>query len=392
MATRYSFSVHSVRIWCLSFFMLLTSLCVSLPAAAQVIIDLDDGYSIAFESGRLDPNSYEGEIYQAIFLQDGEELARADRVQLETDGKIDSPDFVLRRLEIDNLQAVEEGTEIAVRAVRMRNLPVGWMMQESEPAPLPTMLTEGNPLSFSIDGLEVLSPDNGFAIFSTRIATMPTRFDKLPNGTVYLQSGGFEMPFIQIIPLGDSPNAVEFSEWLHNAGLKYIELSAFSAQTNRLQDGDIITSTSTELRVPDLFGLLMRLDFAMSEANFSILSHPPVTQAQEDAYLDLLLADGRIAELLIDMRDEGIMTYLEAAEVIPPRAVLAFQLEQLASSFLPETGPTLSVPISEFLVQGGQLTLTAKPVQPVSLESLMAAIFLPDFAIQQLNIAIEHQP
>ena len=388
MTICFSVSLRPVKIWLLSAAMLF----VSLPASAQVIIDLEDGYSIAFESGRLDPNSYEGEIYQAVFLEDGEELARADRVQLETEGTIDSPDFVLRRLEIDNLQANEDGTEIAIRAVRMRNLPVGWMMQDTEATPLPAMLAEGNPLSFSIDGLEILSPDNGVAIFSTRIATMPTRFDRLANGTVYLQSGGFEIPFIQIVPLGDSANAVQFAEWLHGAGLKYIELSAFSSQTNRLQDGDIITSTSTELRVPDLFGFLMRLDFALSQANFSILSHPPVTSAQEEAYMDVLLADGRIAEFVMDLRDEGIMTYLEASEVIPPRAILAFQLEQIASSFLPETGAALSVPISEFLVQGGQLTITATPEQPVSLESLMAAIFLPDFAIQQLNIAIEHQP
>ena len=369
------------------------ALCLSLISSnlyAQTTITLDDDLAISFSSGQLDTRRYQGEIFDAELIENGEVVATADRVLLITEGTFEEPDFIVRQFEIDNLESGEDGVSLNARSAKISNMHLGWLADDA--ASTPTNPLDWQQASYQMEAVEFVSEDDGLAIFVPRLATMPLNFDELSDGTPFLASGGFEMPFMQILPAGDGETAQEFSSWLNAAGIPHIELALFARQQNALQGADIISDSLLEIRMAGLFDLLIRSEFYTSEQAFLMLSDPAILTGDEGEYLAYLAAESKLGNFKIDMRDLGLLSFIEDTGEIPPYPLLAAQLQALMGSFLPETGPELAASIGKFMTDGGALHLSATPDAPFRIEDFAAAIFMPDFVARQLNLTAIHTP
>lgn len=364
------------------------SMAFSQAAFAKTTITIDDDLAISFESGQLDTRTYQGEIFQAEILENDRIIAIADRILMVTSGTYEQPDFVLERLEIDNLESSDDGLSLNAKSIRIGNFPLGWLSDDLESSPN----IDWNNTSYQMEFVEFINDVDGVAAFIPKLATMPLKFDTLPDGTSYMASGGIEMPYMQILPTGDSQFADEFQAWLNEAGLPHIELSIFARGTNEPNGSDMVSDSLVELRMLGLFDLLFSSEFHMSTEAFGIISNPNIADVDDDAYLGLLASEGRLGALEISMRDQGLLDFIDSTGALPPLASLGSQLQLIGNSFLPETGDDLTTPIAEFLSDGGALQITANPDSPFKVEDLAAAIFMADFVVQQLNLETSRQP
>ena len=112
----------------------------------------------------------------------------------------------------------------------------------------------------------------------------------------------------------------------------------------------------------------------------------------DDALIELLVSDGRLGELELNLRDQGLLAFIETTGTTPPFELLAGQLQALMTSFLPQTGQSLATPIAKFMTESGALQIKAAPDTPFKFQDFAAAIFMADFVAQQLNLETSHQP
>ena len=359
-------------------------------AHAKTTITLDDNLAISFLSGQLDTRRYQGEIFDVELFEDGALVAIADRVLLKSEGSFEDPDLVIRQFEVDNLEAVDDSLFLTAQTIRVRDLHLGWLADD---APSTTV----NPLdwqqaSYQMENIEIIDENAGYALAIPRFATMPFEFDQLSDGTAFLASGGFEMPYMQILPFGDSAGAIEFETWLDSAGLSYLEFAFLAQQQNSIQGADIISDSVMQMRMAGLFDLLIRTEFYTSEDAFFLLSDPDMWRDEAEAYLSYLAAETKLGSFKINMRDLGLLAFIDQTGELPPYPILAEQMKGIMGSFLPETGPELARAIEGFMIEGGALQLSATPNTPFRIEDFAAALFMPDFVVRQISLNAIHTP
>ena len=359
-------------------------------AQAKTIITLDNNFAISFLSGQLDTRRYQGEIFDVELLEDGVLVALADRVLLKSEGSFDEPNFVISQFEVDNLEAVVDSLLLTAQNIRVRDLHLGWLSDD-------TPITTVNPVdwqqaSYHMENIEIIDENSGYALAIPRFETMPLEFDQLSDGTAFLASGGFEMPYMQILPFGDSASAIEFETWLDTAGLPYVEFAFLAQQQNSIQDADIISDSVMQMRMAGLFDLLIHTKFYTSEDAFFLLSDTDMWSDEAETYLSYLVAETKLGSFKINLRDLGLLAFIDQTGELPPYPILADQMKGIMGSFLPETGPELARTIESFMIEGGALQLSATPNTPFRIEDFAAALFMPDFVMRQINLNAIHTP
>ena len=357
---------------------------------AKTTITLQDNFAISFSSGQLDSRSYQGEIFDVELSQDGEVVATADRVLLMADDTYDEPNYFVQQFEIDNLNAIEDEIFITAQTIRMTDLYLGWLLSDEE-------LSHGRPIdwrlvTYKLGNIEVMDENAGYAISVPHLESTPLDFGQLPNGERFLASVGIKMPFMQIRPIGDSENAREFKAWLSAAGIPNLELAFSTRQQNIIQGTDILSDSQVQVKLAGLFDFLLRSEFYTSQEAYLTLSDPTMWTNSEDDYLSYLAANTKLGRLKIDMRDLGLLDFIEQTGEIPPYPILAEQLQSIMTSFLPETGPELARAIGSFMMDSGALHISATPSEPFRVEDLAVALFMPDFVVRQINLKVIHTP
>ena len=359
-------------------------------AQAKTIITLDDNLAISILSGQLDTRRYQGEIFDVELLEDGVLVALADRVLLKTEGSFDEPNLVIRQFEVDNLEAVDDSLFLTAQTIRVRDLHLGWLSDDTPSTTVNSV--DWQQAFYQMENIEIIDENSGYALAIPRFETMPLEFGQLSDGTAFLASGGFEMPYMQILPFGDSPSAIEFETWLNTAGLPYLEFAFIAQQKNSIQDAEIISDSEMQMRMAGLFDLLIHTKFYTSEDAFLLLSDTDMWRDEAETYLSYLVAETKLGSFKINMRDLGLLAFIDQTGELPPYPILAEQMKGIMGSFLPETGPELARAIESFMIDGGALQLSATPNTPFRIEDFAAALFMPDFVMRQINLNAIHTP
>ena len=359
-------------------------------AQAKTIITLDDNLAISFLSGQLDTRRYQGEIFDVELLEDGVLVALADRVLLKTEGSFDEPNLVIRQFEVDNLETVDDSLFLTAQTIRVRDLHLGWLSDDKPSTAVNSV--DWQQAFYQMENIEIIDENSGYALAIPRFETMPIEFDQLSDGTAFLASGGFEMPYMQILPFGDSPSAIEFETWLNTAGLPYLEFAFLAQQKNSIQDAEIISDSEMQMRMAGLFDLLIHTKFYTSEDAFFLLSDTDMWRDEAETYLSYLVAETKLGSFKINMRDLGLLAFINQTGELPPYPILAEQMKDIMGSFLPETGPELARAIESFMIEGGALQLSATPNTPFRIEDFAAALLMPDFVVRQINLNAIHTP
>ena len=366
-------------------------LCVySQMAQAKTTITLDDNLAISFMRGQIDTRQYQGEIFDVEILNNGELVATADRILLKSEGTFKEPDYVIQQFEVDNIVAFEDGMFINVQSIQARDFHLGWLADDMtstniNPSDWPRAIYE-------MKNIEVMNEDAGLTLTVPHFEITPLQFDQLSNGKVFFTSLGFEMPSMQIAPLGNGATAAEFKKWLEAAGLPNLEFSLLAQQQNALQSADIVTNSMIQTQIVGFLDLAMRFEFYSPEEAFLRLSDTSRWGDEADAFQSYLLAESKLGGFTINIRDLGLLAFLEESGEYPPYPILADQLKDIMTSYMPETGAPLADAIGHFLVEGGALALSARPDKPFDIENFAIALFMADLVVREINLTAIHTP
>ena len=373
-----------------------TALLVFQPslASARTTLQLDNGNVLSFSDGSIDMVTGSGELFDVSVVEYGEEVARAEYVRIDATGNLGQADWFVNELVADNLEAVEEG--IFIGRAELRDIAMGTLAMDDEMVDYEQYLTPGTSVS-----LENIGMADEEALFSVdRVASLPFGFDLLNDGLQIVTNAGIEVDGFTMMPLdGSAAGSDPMFQKLAERGITDVGMDLKIASGVRLAGDSMTMFYGIEAAMRDLTEIRFNVALSMAQVSYSQLV--PMLSSPEDNGAALLGLSGAVsldaAEIVID--DRGLLDILfeiaaeeEGVSDGDMRTMARMVLASALQGTFPENAANLLPPIEALISQGGELQVLAQPGMPVPLSSSLGFMMLPDMAIQQLGITVNHMP
>ena len=364
------------------------------PASARTTLQLDNGNVLSFSDGSIDMVTGSGELFDVSVVEYGEEVARAEYVRIDATGNLGQADWFVNELVADNLEAVEEG--IFIGRAELRDIAMGMLAMDDEMVDYEQYLTPGTSVL-----LENIGMANEAALFSVdRVASLPFGFDLLNDGQQIVTNAGIEVDGFTIMPLdGSAAGSDPMFQKLAERGITDVGMDLKIASGVRLAGDSMTMFYGIEAAMRDLTEIRFNVALSMAQVSYSQLV--PMLSSPEDNGAALLGLSGAVsldaAEIVID--DRGLLDILfeisaeeEGVSDGDMRTMARMVLASALQGTFPENAANLLPPIEALVSKGGELQVLAQPGMPVPLSSSLGFMMLPDMAIQQLGITVNHMP
>ena len=364
------------------------------PAYALTTLQLDDGTVLSFSDGSIDMVTGSGELFDVSVVEYGEEVARAEYVRIDATGNLGQADWFVNELVADNLEAVEEG--IFIGRAELRDIAMGMLAMDDEMVDYEQYLTPGTSVL-----LENIGMADEEALFSVdRVASLPFGFDLLNDGQQIVTNAGIEVDGFTMMPLdGSAAGSDPMFQKLAERGITDVGMDLKIASGVRLVGDSMTMLYGIEAAMRDLMEIRFNVALSMAQVSYSQLV--PMLSSPEDNGAALLGLSGAVsldaAEIVID--DRGLLDILfeiaaeeEGVSDSDMRTMARMVLASALQGTFPENAANLLPPIEALISQGGELQVLAQPGMPVPLSSSLGFMMLPDMAIQQLGITVNHMP
>ena len=364
------------------------------PASARTTLQLDNGNVLSFSDGSIDMVTGSGELFDVSVVEYGEEVARAEYVRIDATGNLGQADWFVNELVADNLEAVEEG--IFIGRAELRDIAMGMLAMDDEMVDYEQYLTPGTSVL-----LENIGMADEEALFSVdRVASLPFGFDLLNDGQQIVTNAGIEVDGFTMMPLdGSAAGSDPMFQKLAERGITDVGMDLKIASGVRLAGDSMTMFYGIEAAMRDLMEIRFNVALSMAQVSYSQLV--PMLSSPEDNGAALLGLSGAVsldaAEIVID--DRGLLDILfeiaaeeEGVSDGDMRTMARMVLASALQGTFPENAANLLPPIEALISQGGELQVLAQPGMPVPLSSSLGFMMLPDMAIQQLGITVNHMP
>ena len=373
-----------------------TALLVFQPslASARTTLQLDNGNVLSFSDGSIDMVTGSGELFDVSVVEYGKEVARAEYVRIDANGNLGQADWFVNELVADNLEAVEEG--IFIGRAELRDIAMGMLAMDDEMVDYEQYLTPGTSVL-----LENIGMADEEALFSVdRVASLPFGFDLLNDGQQIVTNAGIEVDGFTMMPLdGSAAGSDPMFQKLAERGITDVGMDLKIASGVRLAGDSMTMFYGFEAAMRDLTEIRFNVALSMAQVSYSQLV--PMLSSPEDNGAALLGLSGAVsldaAEIVID--DRGLLDILfeiaaeeEGASDGDMRTMARMVLASALQGTFPENAANLLPPIEALISKGGELQVLAQPGMPVPLSSSLGFMMLPDMAIQQLGITVNHMP
>ena len=364
------------------------------PASARTTLQLDNGNVLSFSDGSIDMVTGSGELFDVSVVEYGEEVARAEYVRIDATGNLGQADWFVNELVADNLEAVEEG--IFIGRAELRDIAMGMLAMDDEMVDYEQYLTPGTSVL-----LENIGMADEEALFSVdRVASLPFGFDLLNDGQQIVTNAGIEVDGFTMMPLdGSAAGSDPMFQKLAERGITDVGMDLKIASGVRLAGDSMTMFYGIEAAMRDLTEIRFNVALSMAQVSYSQLV--PMLSSPEDNGAALLGLSGAVsldaAEIVID--DRGLLDILfeiaaeeEGVSDGDMRTMARMVLASALQGTFPENAANLLPPIEALVSKGGELQVLAQPGMPVPLSSSLGFMMLPDMAIQQLGITVNHMP
>ena len=359
--------------------------------AARMSLQLETGEIISFDDGNLDMATGSGRMTGVVIEGQGEVIVSAESLDIAAEGTPGSRDWMIRDLVMKNAEFPE--ARMFVNEIVLRDVAIGEFSQETPTTDVQGVVTEETLARFrniSIEADEAL-------ISIDQVATLPITLGVLAEGQQVITDGGIAVSGLTIMPLNTSNDRPPFLDELEARGITEVTTDLEVSGGLRSVGSHLQLGYDLVIDLRDLAGLSLGFDMQIDSAVYSQLL--PMLENPEDNAAAMLGISGAVAlssaELEID--DRGlldIMMGLAAAEQGVSEAeyltTARFTAVQSLQALFPEKAPLLTVPLEDFMQQGGRLNIAMMPAQPVPLSGFIGFMMLPDLAIDQLGVQVTH--
>ena len=370
------------------------STCLLSPhmAGARTMLQLEDGVTLSFADGDIDIRSGSGELFDVAVSEDGEVALTADYLNIDADGTMGTEDWYINSLLMENALVPDAG--LFINRIELRDILAG-ALDGDELASSNAFVTEQSLVRMSNLSLEA----EDALISVDEISSLPIRLAEPTPGNPIVTEGGLAVRGMTIMPLEQARGKSPLIDKLAERGMNAVSLDFIVMTDIDMAGAGMNVGYEVMSDIHDLATIEFAVRFTIDDDVYARLL--PLLAAPEDNAVAMLGLSGAIAvesgRLVIEDVGLGDIAFAVAAE---EEGVSEAELRSMArmsaaagvGATFPENVARLLPPIEAMLKEGGRLTATAAPDMPVPLSSAIGFAMFPDLAINQLGIALSHQP
>ncbi len=369
-------------------------ICMATIAHAYETMRLD-GATLTYETGKIDPQTFNGYASDLTVLFDDGMRLTAKRYLMKTSQS--GNEFNVERFEMDGIVIRDDEMMIVIDDINWSSLvfpsnassfrsldldqfdhlkDVGRLMINA------ISVYENNRLMITIDALLIDGENVDFPILT---------HTPIQNVTIDLRNAVFRRDI--------DPSNYDFQQFLDRINRDDLTLN-MRMYSNAEPKSDRL-DTTVEMVVSMLDAGGVELDIGVGILNSSLIIIDAAMKDQgddlDDELLGMMLAggflnglrltiddDGMLALMLDDYRRGQNMTRYQAVDSIMNE--IAFAL----GSFAPNTFSDIAPEIRRFLDQGGALEIRLAPPSPASFSAFIGFAAVPDTAAQALGLSVQH--
>lgn len=374
------------------FWVFAISLMAPQMAGARTMLQIGDGMTLSFADGDIDIRSGSGELHDVEISEDGKVALTADYLNIDADGTMGDDDWYINSLLMKNALVPDAG--LFINRVEVRDLFAG-ALDGAQVADSQAVVTEQSLIrmtNLSLEAEEAL-------ISIDEISSLPVRLAEPTPGNIVVTEGGLAVRGMTIMPLAQARGRNPLVDKLAERGLNSIALDFIVMTKIDIVETGMHVGYEFVSDIHDLANIEFAVRFAVDEDVYARLL--PLLAEPEDNAMAMLGLSGAIAiesgRLVIDDSGLGDIAFAAAAEEegvseAEYRSMLRMSAAAGVGATFPENVARLLPPVEAMLKQGGRLTAIAAPDSPVPLTSVIGFAIYPDLAINQLRIALTHQP
>ena len=382
------------RQWIVFTLIWVVSTCLLSPhmAGARTMLQLEDGVTLSFADGDIDIRSGSGELFDVEVSEDGEVALTADYLNIDADGTMGTEDWYINSLLMENALVPDAG--LFINRIELRDILAG-ALDGDELASSNAFVTEQSLVRMSNLSLEA----EDALISVDEISSLPIRMAEPTPGNPIVTEGGLAVRGMTIMPLEQARGKTPLIDKLAERGMNAVSLDFIVMTDIDMAGAGMNVGYEVMSDIHDLATIEFAVRFTIDDDVYARLL--PLLAAPEDNAVAMLGLSGAIAvesgRLVIEDVGLGDIAFAVAAE---EEGVSEAELRSMArmsaaagvGATFPENVARLLPPIEAMLKEGGRLTATAAPDTPVPLSSAIGFAMFPDLAINQLGIALSHQP
>ncbi len=381
-------------------------------ADAATQITLDEGYEVRFDNGKFDTETFDMQISNIEVLKNGKSYWNADAILSKTSLLADGRTLIVKKLKIDNF--VSSVDKLKARSIIVRNVTldkydhllagkIGSLFDHALNDAYLGMFDFWMPIGRGVE----------HDTFVQSIELTPVRRKTSPSGRSYFNRIGMRgvasIKRQKLYNQNKAPTAENIAreEFFSHLGLQNVEV-AFDLENALIEDRGVMHSELVgNIDIKNHFSTDIRFDAEiplpafwkiMDNKDLNTVFFDEVGDEFAQSFLMSFLQSGAtLSHASLSVRDYGtferlLHLYAENSGQSLTAAVEDIRLivDQAIKESIPNEELRVFSAISKFLDHGGQLRLSATPDAPVPFLLFASYLLMPEMAIKQLNVTIEH--
>ena len=390
------------------FFLVLIFFVFSNQTYAEKFIDLGPSLKLSYKTGNIDTNTFNGFASDISFFDkfnNDELIGNAKTLKIESQKNKDGQ-VIINLFSLSEIFAYDDefGFEIVIDKISIRDFNSAILKDDfAEDVANYDMLKHKN-FSFNISGVNF--KNNEFDLGIKKISFPKIKYGKLSSGEEFAQETSFEIKEISFTANPSNIDLLPLNVILASIGQQSltVDLNTFS----EVFDKGLMLKIISKLGLNIIGGaaLNLELDYSVPIETFSYFSNNQslINELQTQNFENLDNFNNEILMELGKIQLNKVIFQIEDLGVRKPLIIMAASnmgmseedvinmsnemIQSVLSPFIPVNAEKFADSISKFVEQGGKLTFSINPQNPLPIISSMGLLVMPDLAIESLGIKL----
>jgi hypothetical protein len=390
------------------FFLVLIFFVFSNQTYAEKFIDLGPSLKLSYKIGNIDTNTFNGFASDISFFDkfnNDELIGNAKTLKIESQKNKDGQ-VIINLFSLSEIFAYDDefGFEIVIDKISIRDFNSAILKDDFAEDVANYDLLKHKNFSFNISGVNF--KNNEFDLGIKKISLPKIKYGKLASGEEFAQETSFEIKEISFTANPSNIDLLPLNVILASIGQQSltVDLNTYS----EVFDKGLMLKIISKLGLNIIGGaaLNLELDYSVPMETFSYFSNNQSLidelQTQNFENLDnfnneILMELGKIQlnKVILQIEDLGVrkpIIIMAASNMGMSEEDVIYMSNEMIQSVLfpliPVNAEKFADSISKFVEQGGKLTFSINPQNPLPIISSMGLLVMPDLAIESLGIKL----
>ena len=390
------------------FFLVLIFFVFSNQTYAEKFIDLGPSLKLSYKTGNIDTNTFNGFASDISFFDkfnNDELIGNAKTLKIESQKNKDGQ-VIINLFSLSEIFAYDDefGFEIVIDKISIRDFNSAILKDDFAGDAANYDLLKHKNFSFNISGVSF--KNNEFDLGIKKISLPKIKYGKLSSGEEFAQETSFEIKEISFTANPSNIDLLPLNVILASIGQQSltVDLNTYS----EVFDKGLMLKIISKLGLNIIGGaaLNLELDYSVPIETFSYFSNNQslINELQTQNFENLDNFNNEILMELGKIQLNKVIFQIEDLGVRKPLIIMAASnmgmsekdvinmsnemIQSVLSPFIPVNAEKFADSISKFVEQGGKLTFSINPQNPLPIISSMGLLVMPDLAIESLGIKL----